>query len=90
MTNSNIIPLLTKGRCQKQKVSKDCGLFSIPFATTLRTLKKQNDKSTQEIVEPPKFCMAILTICSNLINFGQYGTDLMQRRTRDPRTLMYK
>ena len=26
----------------------------------------------QEIVESPKFCMAILTICSNLIIFGLY------------------
>ena len=36
------------------------------------TLKKQNVKSTREIVESPKFCMAILTICSNLIIFGLY------------------
>ena len=35
MTNSYIIPTLTMGRCQKQKGSKDCGLFSIAFATAL-------------------------------------------------------
>ena len=38
----------------------------------IATLKKQNVKSTQEIVESPKICMAILTICSNLIIFGLY------------------
>ena len=32
--------------------------------------KKQNVKSTQVIVESPKFCKAILTIHSNLIIFG--------------------
>ena len=36
----------------------------------LVTLKKQNVKSTQEIVKSSKFCMGILTICSNLIIFG--------------------
>ena len=40
--------------------------------STIYTLKKQNVKSAQEIVESPKFCMAILTICSNLIIFGLY------------------
>ena len=35
MTDSNVVPTLTMGRCQKQKGSKDCGLFSIAIATAL-------------------------------------------------------
>ena len=35
MTDSNVIPTLTMGGCQKQKGSKDCGLFSIAIATAL-------------------------------------------------------
>ena len=42
------------------------GNFRVTSASFI-TLKKQNFKSTQELVESPKICMAILTICSNLI-----------------------
>ena len=34
-TDSMYTPTLTMGRCQKQKGGKDCGLFSIAFATAL-------------------------------------------------------